>query len=418
MRKITLVIMIITALTLLKAEVVDYIVARVGREVILRSDLDKQMLQIEQIGAMTPDITEIDIINDMIESRLVLQTARDRNYRLDEFRIRQMIDNQIEHQISVYGSDTVLREELRKAGLSMSDLREFYDEMIREQRLKEMIIQNEITSRIHITEAEIEEYYEDNLHELPLRPESIELGMIRKDIVPSERTKRQILSDANRIYDLLREGEDFADLAKENSDCPSSANGGDLGFFARGTMIREFEDVAFELKPGEISKIVETQFGYHIIKMEEREGDEIRVRHILKIIEPSEDDVTTVEELMDNILLQIREGKDFQQLAELYSDDESAQKGGIIGEFVEDDYPEMFDTELISIDIGEYTEVIREDNNLYIFGKLARVPERPFRLEEVREELREYLHTLKQIEQYERWVNNLREESYVEIFAN
>ena len=416
MKQIILVIMIILAVSLLTAEVMDYIVAKVGREVILRSDLDRQMAQMEQIYEMTPDLTEIDVINDMIESRLILQTARDRNYSLDEFRIRQMVDNQINHQISVYGSESALREELRKAGLSMSELRKFYDEMIREQRLKEMIIQNEITSRIHITEAEIEEYYEDNLHELPLRPESIELGMIRKEIVPSERTKRRILGEINRIYDLIREGDDFSDLAREHSDCPSSVNGGDLGFFARGTMIKEFEDVAFDLKPGEISKIVETHFGYHIIKMEEREGDEIRVRHILKMIEPSDSDVTGVVELMDDILLQLRDGGDFKQLAEIYSDDDSARSGGVIGEFVEDDYPQMFESQLQDIGIGEYTDVIREDNNLYIFGKLSILPERPFRLEEIREELREYLHTLKQIDHYDRWVNNLWEESYVEIF--
>ncbi len=418
MKSVLLIAILLLNAYLVSAELVDHVVAKVGRDVILRSELENQMMQMEQLGVLTPDITEEDVLKEMIESRLILQTARERNYRLDEHRIRQMIDNQIQSQVSRLGSEEALREELRNLGMSMSDLRSFYEEMIREQRLKEMIIQNEIINRIHVTEAEIEEFYRDNLPEIPLRSEKIELGMIQRNIEPSDKTKRRILSEINRVYDKIRDGEDFAVLAGEHSDCPSAGRGGDLGFFGPGTMIREFEEVAFNLKPGEISQVVETQFGYHIIKMEDRDEDDIRVRHILKMIEPTEEDLTEEKNMMESILLRLRRGEDFQQLAREYSDDESAEQGGIVGEFSEDEFPEMFSEYLKDIDIGEYTDVIREGNHIYIFGKLRLIPERPYKLAEAREDLREYIHTEKQLDHYDRWIDNLWKEFYVEVYIN
>ena len=418
MKYLLILIIMTISVSLMTAEVVDQIIAKVGRDVILRSDLQMQILQMHQIGILTEDMTEIDILNDMIESRLILQTAKERDYRLDEHRIRQTVESQINNQIARFGSEAAMREELRKVGMSLSDLREYYDQMIREQRLKEMFIRNEIISRIHITDAEVEEYYHENLDELPLRPEMIEIGMIRKEIEASERTKRRVLGEINRIYDKLREGTDFGTLAREHSDCPSAQRNGDLGFFGRGTMIKEFEDVAFNLKPGEISRVVETQFGYHIIKMEERDDEDIRVRHILKIIEPTEDDISGLVSLMDNLLERLRDSENFSELAEAYSDDPSASRGGVIGEFQEEDYPEMFASHLERLDLGEFTNVIREENNLYIFGKLRRVPERPFMIEEIRDELKEFLYSQRQVDHYERWINNLRENSYVEILVD
>jgi peptidyl-prolyl cis-trans isomerase SurA len=418
MKTILIIVTVIMSLSFLSAEMIDYIVAKVGREAILKSDLERQINQMRQLGAMTPEITEADVLNDMIESRLILQTARERNYRLDEFRIRQMIDSQIQSQIERIGSEEALREELRKAGMTMSDLREFYEQMIREQRLKEMFIQNEITNRIHITEIEIDEFYREKSSEIPWRPEKVELGMIKQEIAASERTKKEVLADINRVYDKIIEGKDFAALAKEESDCPSATNGGDLGFFGPGTMIKEFEETAFALKVGEISKVVQTHFGYHIIKMEEKDEEDIRVRHILKMIEPTEEDITETITIMDEVQRKLAEGEDFQQLAKEYSDDDSAPEGGIIGEFSGSEYPEMFSEQLKNIEVGEFTEVIRQGENLYIFGKLRIIPERPFELAEIRDELREYLQQEKQVDQYESWIENLRSESYVEIFSN
>jgi len=218
MRKLVLITVLVIVAALAFAETVDRIVAKVGRDVILQSDLDRHFHQIKQMEVDLEELSQMDVLRDIIESKLIFQTAKDKNYEIDEHRIRQMVDGQIKNQIAQVGSEDVLRKELRKFDMTLSDLRDYYTDMIREQRLREMIINNEIKRRINVTDLEIEDYYQDKLGELPLRPEMTEIGMIMKKIEPSERTQRAVLSEINRIYDRIREGKDFGKLGKECSD--------------------------------------------------------------------------------------------------------------------------------------------------------------------------------------------------------
>jgi len=390
-------------------------VAKVGSDIILQSEFENHRKQLEQMGQLPEGTTDLDILNDMVESKLIIQSAKDKDYEVDEFRIRQMVNSQIDVQINRFGSESAFRRELSNAGMTLSQLRSFYEEMIREQRLREMIIQNEIKSKVNVSDIDIEEYYYENFDDLPLRPEKIEIGLIRVDIKPTDSTLKAVRKEINRIYDRVREGKDFAELAREYSDCPSSSIGGDLGFFGRGTMLREFEDVAFSLKPGEISGIIESSFGYHIIKMEEKDEEDIRVRHILKMIKPTEEDISSTVEIVKGIHEELMQGADFYEIAKKYSDDPSAEEGGIIGEYSADEYPESFKEYLDRIDVGEITEIIREEMSLFILSKNKFVAERPFLLDEVKEELKEYLLMHKQVDQFGKWIKELKDNSYVEI---
>ena len=238
-------------------------------------------------------------------------------------------------------------------------------------------------------------------------------------IKPSEETKEKALIEINKIKNRLDDGEDFTELAKTESDCASANSGGDLGFFGSGMMVKPFEEAAFAMQLGEISEVVETSFGFHIIKLEEKEGDEIRVRHILKKIEIDEDDIFSAENLMNNILEKLNNGEDFANLTKEYSeDDSSAANEGIIGEFTKEEYPEMFKEYLENLDYGEYTSVIKEGDVLYIFSKIKEVEERPFYFDEIYENLKEFVTSKKETELYENWMKELMKETYVEILLD
>lgn len=416
MKKTIFLTLIIIWAILLPAEVLDRIIAKVGREIILESDLTKRMQQLEAAGILTEDITKFDVLNDMIESKLIVQQAKKEDYKVDKEEIKSMAEEQIQKVSSQFNSEFEFKQELKKANLTVSELKDYYIEMLTEQRLKDQIINNEIKNKVHITDVEIKEYYEEHKSEIPPRPEMVEIGMIMRTIEPSEETRKAALLEINKIREMLIDGEDFADLAKKYSDCGSASQGGDLGYFGRGAMVKPFEDAAFNLMPGEISEVVETQFGYHIIKLEDKKDDEIRVRHILKKVEATENDIKATITLMQNVLQKLDEGEDFAELAKTYSqDDSSAVKGGVIGEFTKENYPELFKDYLDKIEVGEHTDLIREDTNLYIFAKLRIIPSRPYEYLEVYDQLRDLVTSQKEMELYKNWTNELVQNSYVEI---
>ena len=416
MKKILLIIITLLILASLSAEVVDKIIAKVGREIILKSDLEKRMQQLNASGTVMNDITQFDILNDMIEAKLIIQKAKEEEYEVDDQMIKEMAEDQIKQVASQFPSELEFKKELRGAGLSVPDLKDYYIEMMTEEQLKLQIIRHNIKSKIHITEGEVEEYYKENLVDIPPRPEMYKIGMIVRFIKAGKDTKGKVLVEINKIRDKVNEGADFAELAKEYSDGPSAANGGNLGFFGKGMMVKQFEAAAFALMPGEISEVIETQFGYHIIKVLEKKGNEVNASHILKIVEATEEDVQANIQLMEDVLQRLINGEEFSELAKTYSEDEeSAIKGGVIGEFTKDTFPEIFKKHLENLEVGENTGLVREQENFYIFSILNKIPEREYRYTEIFDRLKEMVTSQKEIELYGNWIKELMHETYVEI---
>ena len=327
-----------------------------------------------------------------------------------------MVEEQIRNISAQFKTEYEFKAELKKAGLTLPDLKNYYIEQLTQQSLREQIIQQEIKNRVNVTEAEVKEYYQENLDQIPKRPEMIELGMIVRTIKPSKKTKKKILVEINEIRDMLIQGADFAELATQFSDGPSKNNGGSLGSFGRGMMVKPFEKVAFALMPGEISDVVETQFGFHIIKVEAKTEDEVTASHILKQIELTETDIETEIQFMDDIRAKIINKPAFHEAAKIYSEDDStAVKGGIIGEFAENDFPQIFKEELNKIKVGEFTNVIRVKNELYILGKLNKTAERAFGYVEIYDNLFDLVQNEKEMKLYKNWINELKQNSFVEI---
>jgi len=400
----------------LSAEVADTIIAKVGREIILRSDLEKRKQQLVTSGMDLENINDFEILDNMIESKLIVQKAKEDDYEIDEQMIKAAAEDQVKQVASQFPSEIEFKQELRKAGLSVPELKDYYIEMMTEEQLKSQIIQNNIKSKIHITEGEVEDYYKENKVEIPDRAEMYEIGMIVRYIQAGKDTKESILVEINKIRDMLNEGADFAELAIEYSEGSSAPNGGNLGFFGKGMMLKSFEDAAFALMPGEISEVIETQFGYHIIKVLEKKGNEVNASHILKKVEATEEDVQVNVQLMENIIQKLADGEEFSELAKIYSEDEeTALLGGVIGEFTKDTYPEMFKDHLLELEVGENTGLIREQENFYIFSILSKVPEREFKYAEIFEQLKEMVTSQKEIELYGNWIKELMQETYVEI---
>jgi peptidyl-prolyl cis-trans isomerase C len=146
--------------------------------------------------------------------------------------------------------------------------------MVRRGLVIKNLVNTEVASKVTVSDAEISKFYEENKDKLFKTDESVRVShiLIGVDAKADVAQKRKAREKAEGILKRIRGGEDFAALAKKESTCPSAPLGGDLGFFTKGQMVQEFEKAAFELKPGEVSNVVETKYGFHIIKLQDRKS--------------------------------------------------------------------------------------------------------------------------------------------------
>ncbi len=416
MKKTLLILVLIASTMLMRAEVLDKIVAKVGTEIILLSDVQKQMTQMQSANALPRGATAMDVLDQMIVNRLIVQKAREMGITVDNSRIKSAAEQYIRQIRSRFETEAEYLRELRNMKLTPSDLMKYYTDLLTENALSEQLIERQISAKVFVPEADIRGFYNATKDTMAIKPISWEIGLIMREIKPSPETEAEILRSMETVLQKLNRGEDFGTLAREVSDCPSREAGGDLGFFRKGQMVEPFEKAAFELRVGEISDIVRTQFGFHIIKVDAIKGNEISARHILKMLQATGADTLREQEIMNNVRTQFQAGKSFAQLAEEWSEDrESAAEGGIIGEFTETELPELFSALLRALPVGGITEVLSHEGMLYIFYKGKELPQRVYAYDEVKEQIRNYLLRIKQIEAYEEWVEQLRRESYVEI---
>lgn len=309
---------------------VDEIVAVVGKEIITRSELE------EEFGvylAQTKDISDEETVRAMILEHMMRQKLFTHQAQLDsvEFsdaEVDARVNYQFNYWLSQVGGNTKIIEEAYHK--SIDEIKKDMRPVIREQMIAEQI-QQTITANVTITPSEVKKFFDKIPYDsLPIVQPAYEFGHIVKMPPVSEEEIAAIKERLNGFRDRVLNGEKFSMLARLYSDDPGSApDGGELGFVERGTLYPEFEAVAFNLKSGEISQVVKTKAGYHIIQMIERRGDKINVAHILLQPKPSADEQVRAIEWLDSVRqVIINEKMEFSAAALKYSDDQNKNSGG------------------------------------------------------------------------------------------
>ncbi len=318
--------------TVIGQQYADRIIAVVDREIILESELNSQVqmyaLQQRLDQRRIPELRE-QILESLINKRLLLAMAIRDSVVVSENEIQQEVQNQLRQFEQAYGSLERVSEILN---MSVPRLRRDMREDIRKELLVQRL-QAQKFSRMTVSRREVEEFYREHRSELPQVPEQVEVAHIFLIPEADVNVKDDAYAKAEAIRDSVLAGADFDALARRHSVDQGSANrGGDLGWVRRGIFVREFEEVAFALNPGDVSEIVETQFGLHIIRMEERRGDAVRPRHILIRIERTEESDRPTIDKLNGIRDRILAGESFDQLARENSEDaDTAPFGGTLG---------------------------------------------------------------------------------------
>ncbi len=406
-------------------ELIDGIEAVVGNYVILKSEVSFQLqlwaMQQDQSSLSAEDIEGLrtQLVDQMVNDKLILIKAlKDTSITVTAEEIEEALDSRLEDLKGRFPSQAEFEGQMALEGLTYRELKNKFREEMRDKLYKDRLISREL-SKITILPSEVAQFFAVYRDSLPPHPEIIKLAHILLPIKPSQATQDSALAKATRIKELLDSGADFEELAKQYSEDPSSESGGDLGYFGREDLVAEFEKAAFALDIGEVSDIVKTQYGYHIIKCEDKLGDRIRCRHILSMTNATEQDKATTIRLADSLITASEQGADFAELAKQYSvDDESKKRGGELDWFVYSDMTPEFKEAVQNLEIGDISEPTESQFGIHILKVLDRQASRPWSIQDDLESLKEFVRRQKTEVVVKKLIAELMAETYVEIRDN
>lgn len=309
---------------------VDGVAAIVGRNIIKHSDIDRTIAQMRVKQSVGDEATtRCAILENLVLAQLMIHKGEVDSVEVSDDDVKQYVDYYLKNDLRQYGSKEGLRD---ATGFTYDELKEQYERMIRNNLLSRRV-EYQLTENVKVTPAEVTEFFNTlPADSLPMMPERYELSEIVIEPSVTEAERDRVRAELATLRERVIKGEKFSMLATLYSQDPASAKqGGELGFFSRGDMVGEFEAAAFALKPGEVSPIVETKFGFHIIQLIERRGNMLNARHILLIPKVSSDDLLRARIRLDSLAAAIRDGKiTFEDAARQFSTAPNARQGGSV----------------------------------------------------------------------------------------
>ena len=312
------------------SDIVDRLVAVVGDSVIVRSQVEEQIARMELEGVQVPARTDPgyrefynDVLDGLVNRVLVLQAAAsDSLIEVDERDLDERVQSRIDLLAQQFGGQAALQQALAAEGLTLAAYRDMMTSEARMEQLQQLFFQLRLRDAppVEVTEAELLERFQEARSQLQQRPRTLTVRQVVVRPQASDSAKAAARREAEALLQRVQNGEDFAELAREHSDDTGTAElGGDLGWFRRGRMVREFEDAAFALLDGQVSPVVETAYGYHIIKVERYRAGERQARHILVMPEKTEADIAAARTVADEIAAEARAGTPLPELAEQHA---------------------------------------------------------------------------------------------------
>jgi peptidyl-prolyl cis-trans isomerase SurA len=335
----------------------DRVVAVVGSVVITQSDLRERLLAKKQEGAVIPKDSAgykafaVASLNELVDEELLLDKAKEMKTEVPDADVNNTVDQQVKAVRSRFGTDAEFRSELAKAGYGTpEEYRRFIADGIRRNEMisrttKKLREDGKIVSA-NVTDADVQEAFERNKSALPRREASVTWRQIIVAPKPSAAAKDRARVRAESLLAEIKRGADFEALAKrESADSGSRVNGGDLGWTRRGKMVPEFDRYLFgyyALAPGQLSPVVESPFGYHIIRVDRVNAGEVKSRHILITPVVDSADVARARLEADSVAAQWRAGVPFDSLAKKHHDYRSGEETSLLTPFPRAQLPTQY----------------------------------------------------------------------------
>lgn len=304
------------------------IIAKVDNYYVLQSDLEEAYQS--YVGQNQTPPQKCQLLESLVINKMMLAKAEIDSVVVEEKIVDSELDSRMQYMVQQFGSDKNIVEAY---GKSLEMLKSELRTQVKDQKIVQKM-QQKITTDVKVTPRDVRKFYDGIPKDsLPYIPAEVEVGQIVRFAKPTKEQKEVLRQKLLDFKQRVEKGEDFAKLAKENSeDVGSAQNGGDLGFAKRGMMVAPFEGAALKLKPNQLSDVVESDFGLHLIQLIETRGAEYHARHILLRPDYNRLDISGPTRYLDSLrnLIQIDSLK-FDKAAKEYSDDKNtADAGGLL----------------------------------------------------------------------------------------
>ena len=423
-KKILLIFIISFSFSQGDAQYIDGVAAIVEDHVVLKSDLI-QMVNMAAIQNKIDPRTNPDafirlqnsVIQSMVDQKIMLEMAEIDSIVVDEKEVNQALDQQIQMLIAQAGGESRAEDAL---GQPIKDFRrEFWYDM--KDRMISERYQQQLLSAIVVTRSEVKEFYKTYKDSLPVLPMMAKVRHLQVPIKPGVAAKEKTKSFLSELKSQIVGGNSsFSDVAKAHSLDPSKNNGGELGWVKRGSLVKNFETTAFTLELGEVSDPIETEFGYHILETLEKQGDKIRVRHVLMSPEITNDDNERAYNLAFSLKDSATTLQKFKDLVKKYSSDKTTTDiGGDLGWIDPANYavPEIGQA-IKYIELGSCSPPINSSIGFHLLwvGGLKKGG-RP-NLQDHWAEVESMALNKKKMDWYQGWISGAREKFHIQITSS
>jgi peptidyl-prolyl cis-trans isomerase SurA len=420
------------------AQRLDGIAAVVNDEVVLQSDVEEQLYLYLMRAQSQPDSAAIDtlrrqILDQLIDEKLIVAEAEKQGLKVTDQEVGTQVNAAIDDAKKRLGSEEAYAEQLRRENTTEAQLRQKYEREVRRQMLAQRLVQKQVPTQ-KVNETEAEAFFKAHPEKFPLVPAELRVAVIQIPVEADSATRREARLKALAAKKRIDGGEKFAKVAGEVSEDPASANaGGDMGFIGRGQVDPTFEQACFSLPLNRVSDPIETPFGWHIIEVLDHDSlktvsgadsidgtgqraIEVHARHILLRVRLDEADAERSKKLAESVHARAAKGEDFAELVKQYSRFQGpAAPGGDLGFISMGSVQPQIREGLAGVAVGSVSEVLPNQAGYNIFKVLDRREERPYTLEEIKEDLPQVVSQIRNRERYDAWVQSLRGKSHIEI---
>jgi peptidyl-prolyl cis-trans isomerase SurA len=405
------------------AEPADSIVAAVGDELILSSELNQAVtfLRLSQPDATLSDSALEELALGRLIDDLVLEEQAGREtVEVEPSEVAAEVDANIASVKERFGDEERFKEALASEGYTERALRQRYEEDARRKLLARKLMEKEGLTQIYISPGEAEQFYNGNRDSIARVPGRVALAHILSAFTPSPTADSAGQGRMSEVMDVLARGGDFATVASSFSDDrKTAARGGDRGWVDLAELPPELMIVFSQLKHGQTSPPFPTREGYVTVKLEEKTPDRVRFRQILIRVPVTRSDTVRARNLAATIRRKALEGAPFDSLARQYSHDPvTADSGGRLGDFLVAGLAPPFDKVVAGMDSGNLSEPVLSEHGYHIIKVLSKQPEKTLSYLELQDNIRNYLYQQRLGERLETYLDRVRGKVYVKRFRS